>query len=284
MSDPKRFRGHDLTNPAEYPARYEMSWLRRRSRRVIARTVLVLVVFAVFVFPLGWQGALVAAFLAGVLHLAYFWRRHQTATAWHKEGYAERQSVRVLLPLEKQGYLVLHDHHHEGFQIQTLLIGAPGVWLVHAVGRAPLRRLWGNAAFLHPEKQPTPTDPAELRDHASAVSETLTAEAGETVSVRPVYLAIGDDLPESVDTDGAVPVVGKGRFPSFLAGEPARLSADAVEKLAAVAAAALPAGHGQDGSPSLPPMAVKKSLWSRRRGLEFRRETEVGDKRRPQDR
>lgn len=276
MTEPTTFQGHNLNNPAEYPARYEADWLRRRPRRAVVRMVIMVVIFAGFLAPFSWQGALVVALLAGGLHSLYVWRRHHVATAWKKDAYAERQSVRVVWPLEKQGYLILHDHFHDGVRIQTLLIGPTGVWLVHAVGRTLQRRLWGDAAFLHPGKQATPPDPGELRDQAGAVGETLAAEACEPVTVRPLYVAFGGDLPDSVDQDGAVPAMAKGVFRDYLRGEPTRLSPEEVDRLAAVAMTSLPAGRPEKGSPTVPPMAVRKSLWSRRRGPQIVRETDVG--------
>lgn len=283
MTERAHFRGRDLNNPAEYPGRYETDWLRRRHRRVTARAVLAILTFAAFFVPLTWRGALAAAILAGGLHLVYFWRRHHAATAWHKDAYAERRSVHVLLPLESQGYLVLHDHFHQGFCIQTLLIGPPGVWLVHAVGRAPLRRLWGDAAFLRPEKQPVPPEPAALADRARAVGATLTAEAGEPVTVRPLYLAVGDDVPASVRKGGLVPLVAKGLFRSYLAGEPARLEPADIDRLAVLAGTALPPRRPDRGRPSLPPMAVKKAMWPHKRGYELIRETDIARPRHRRD-
>lgn len=274
MTDAKPFRRPNLNNPAEYPARYETNWLRRRPRRILIRAVTAVVVFAAFVYPLRWPGALLAAALAVVLHVAYVWRRHRTATAWHKEAYAERRSTHTLMPLAKQGYFLLHDHFHGESRLQTLLIGPSGVWLVHAVGRAPTRRLWGNAAFLHPENQPVPRAPGELRDLAGAVGEALATEAGEPVTVRPVYLAVNDDVPESVRTEAEVPVLAAAVFrPHVLAG-PARLADDEAGRLAELAMRALPARTPGRDDPPLPPMAVKKTLYAHRRGLRHVRETE----------
>lgn len=277
MTDAKPFRGHNLNNPAEYPARYETNWLRRRSRRAIARAVLVMMVFAAFVYPFRWPGALVIALLAGGMHFAYFWRRHWAATAWHKEAYAERRSTRTLLPLRKLGHHVLHDHFHGHDRIQTLMIGPAGVWLVHAVGRAPSRRLWGDAAFLHPERQSLPPSPEELRELARAVGETLTAEAGEPVTVRPVYLAVNEDVPESVSPDAGVPVLPTGAFRMRVMSEPARLPDEEVIRLTELARRALPMRRpARENDPSLPPMAVKKSFWLHRRGLRHVKETDIG--------
>ena len=233
-------------------------------------------VFAALIYPLGWPGARIAAALAGGLHLAYIWRRHRTATAWHKEAYAERRSTRILLPLAKQGHLLLHDHFHGQSRLQTLLIGPTGVWLVHAVGRAPTRRLWGDAAFLHPEKQPVPRSPEELRELAGAVGETLTSEAGEPVTVRPVFLAVNDDVPEQIRTDGGVPILPADAFRSHVTSDPARLSDDEARRLADLATTALPARRPEGDDAPLPPMAVKKAFQVRGRGLRRVKETEFG--------
>ena len=76
--------------------------------------------------------------------------------------------------------------------------------------------------------------------------------------------------------DDGVPVLGPGTFRSHIAGEPARLSRDAVDRLAGHAVTALPAQRPGGGDPPLPPMAVKKAVWARRTGLGSARETDAG--------
>jgi hypothetical protein len=260
-----------------YPARYEADWLRRRKRRVLIRLLVVVVAFAGFVWPLSWGGALVVAFLAGCTHFLYVWRRHHLATAWHRDAYAERQSVRVLEPLRGKGYATLYDCHHEGFRVQSLLIGPTGVWLVHAVGRSRQRRLWGDAAYLHPEDQPVPPDAEALRDRALRVGEALRQETGERVTVRPIAVVVGKDTPDGLRDSSDVPVIGVKGFSSYVTGSTAVLSSRDVRRLTAAADTALPAERPpSEHHPQIPPMAVKKSLWARRGGPEFLRETEFG--------
>ncbi|HEY3684111.1 MAG TPA: hypothetical protein VGL93_13775 [Streptosporangiaceae bacterium] len=243
---------------------------------MLIRLLVVVVAFAGFVWPLAWQGALVVAFLAGSIHFLYFWRRHHLATAWNRDAYAERQSVRVLDPLRDQGYATLYDCHHEGFRVQSLLIGPTGVWLVHAVGRSRQRRLWGDAAYLHPEEQPVPPDDEALRDRADRVGEALGGETGERVAVRPIAVVVGKDTPDGLRDSSDVPVVGVKAFSSYVTGATEVLSSRDVRRLAAAADTALSAERPPPDHPPIPPMAVKKSLWARRNGPEFLRETEFG--------
>lgn len=281
---PIRDRGRDPNNPAEYPARYEADWLRRRTRRALVRAAIVVVAFTLFVWPLSWPGALVVACLAGAVHFLYCWRRHHLATAWHKDAYAERRSVRVLRPLLKRGYVVLHDRHCGSVRVQSLLIGPTGAWLVHAVGRSVQRRMWGDAAYLHPEDQPEPPDADELRDRARRVGEALGGEMGGPVPVRPVVIVVGNDTPDPLRDGGTVAVVDVGAFLAYVEDQPESLSPGDVDRIATAAESALAVERPRSEGPDLPLMAERKSLWSRRGGPRFVRETEVGRKPKRRDR
>lgn len=271
-----RNRDRDPHNPRLYPARYEADWRRRRTRRIVARTAVIVIAFGLFAWPLGWKDAMAIAALGGLVHYLYFWRRHRIATAWDHDGFAERRSVRALRPLIHHGYMALHDLHHEGVRMQTLLVGSTGVWLVHAVGRSPQRRVWGDAAYLYPEKQPVPPEPAELRARARRAAEALSAELGEPIHVRPIYVVIGHDVPDILRGTDEVPVVRSDHLAARVQTEPDVLSPERITRVAAAAEEAFsfhaPAGH----HPDIPLMAVKKSLWVRRNGPEFVRENEVG--------
>lgn len=271
-----RSRDRDLNNPKRYPARYEADWRRRRSRRTVVRTAIVVIAFALFAWPLGWKGAALVAALAGCVHFLYVWRRHRIATAWDHDGYAERHSVRALRPLNHHGYVTLHDLHHGDVRLQTLLIGTTGVWLVHAVGRSPQRRIWGDAAYLHPDRRPVPPDPEELRDRAHGVAEALGAELGEPIRVRPVFMVIGHDVPEVLLGSDEVPVVQSDHLAARVQTEPDALSRADVARVAEAATAAFSAEAPSGDDPDIPPMAVKKSLWAKGKGPEFVRETEIG--------
>ena len=271
-----RSRDRDLNNPKRYPARYEADWRRRRSRRVVVRTAIVVVTFALFAWPLGWKGAVLVAALGGCVHFLYVWRRHRIATGWDHDGYAERQSVRALRPLNHHGYVTLHDRHHGSVRLQTLLVGPTGVWLVHAVGRSPQRRVWGDAAYLHPGRQPVPPEPGELRERAHGVAEALSAELGAPIRVRPIFVVIGHDLPEALHGPEEVPVVRGDHLAARVQTEPDTLSRAEVSRVCEAARAVLSAEAPSRNDPDIPPMAVKKSLWAQNEGLGFVRETDIG--------
>ena len=271
-----RSRDRDLNNPKRYPARYEADWRRRRGRRVVVRTAIIVVTFALFAWPLGWKGAALVAALGGCVHSLYVWQRHRIATAWDHDGYAERHSVRALRPLNQRGYVTLYDRHHGGVRLQTLLIGPSGVWLVHAVGRSPQRRVWGDAAYLRPDRRPVPPDPGELRERAHGVAEALSAELGTPVRVRPIFLVIGHDVPETLHGEDEVPVVRGDHLAARVQTEPGALTRAQVIRVARAAEAALPAEAPSGDDPDIPPMAVRKSLWARGEGLGFVRETDIG--------
>lgn len=259
----------------EYPARYEVDWLHRRPRRVFVRVLLAVVAFAGFGWPLSWWGGLIVACLTAGGHFLYCWRRHHMATAWQQNAYAERRAAHLLLPLEKEGYRMLHDRRLGATRLHHVVIGPSGVWLVHGVGRARRLRILGDAAYLHPEEQSSPPGPGELRDRAAQVADAFGRRLGETVTVAPVFVVFGADTPETLRDTDDVPVVPAAELLDRIRGRDERPAPEQIERISAVADSVLPADESQPERPGLPPMAVKKSLWSGGRGPRFIRETEV---------
>lgn len=263
-------------DPTAYPGRYEASWRRRRPQRMYVRAALAVVAFALFVWPLSWEGGLFVAAIAWAAHFLYTWQRHRLATSWNRTAYAERRTAHALYPLESQGYTLLYDHDCGDIRIQVLVIGPTGVWLLHAVGRAPKRRLVGDAAFLHPADRPDPPAPEDLTARTRQVTEALAAELGEGVTVHPLMVVVGSDPPEAIQDAPPIPVTAIGDLTTRITTAQRTLPPDRVARATAAAEVALTSHRAAPSGPNLPLMAEKKSVWSRKRGPEMVRETEIG--------
>lgn len=100
-----------------------------RRQRLIVRVVAALAAAVLGWLLLGWLAALVfaaAAALADTLRVA---RRWDDAAAWRKGAAGERRTARLLRPLERAGYTVLHDRALPGSRANAdhLVIGPHGV-------------------------------------------------------------------------------------------------------------------------------------------------------------
>jgi hypothetical protein len=77
------------------------------------------------------------------------WGRRQTTEAWATGAAGERRTAELLAPLEKEGWIVLHDRRMPGSRanIDHVVVGPPGVFVVEtknysgtvSIGRSSLR-------------------------------------------------------------------------------------------------------------------------------------------------
>jgi hypothetical protein len=84
----------------------------------------------------GWSATLLVALLAG-WRLRF--RPSGGAAVWRRQAALQRRTAAALLPLEQEGYLVLHDITLPGWpaSIDHLVVGATGVWVIES-RRGPL--------------------------------------------------------------------------------------------------------------------------------------------------
>ena len=153
-------------------------------------------------------------------------RRHRLATG----AAGERRTARLLGPLERHGWTILHDLAVPGSRanIDHLVIGPGGVFVIDSKqyrGRLqldPSGRLWHGRHPLAPTLR--------AADFEAGQAAQVLPDPG--VAVVPIVAVHGAQVPSGkVVTDG-VPVVAARRLPSMLVALPAVLGPERVAWLA----------------------------------------------------
>jgi type IV secretory pathway protease TraF len=152
------------------------------------------------------------------------------AVAWRRGAAGERRTARLLSPLERHGWAVLHDLAVPGSRanLDHLVIGPGGVFVIDSKqyrGRLqldPSGRLWHGRYPL----APTPQAVSFEADQAALV---LT---DPDVVVAPIMAVHGAQVPWGKVVIDGVPVVSARRLPSMLRSLPAVLGPKRVAALA----------------------------------------------------
>jgi hypothetical protein len=172
--------------------------------------------------------------LGGLAAMAVCWglrfKPSPDAAAWRRGAAGERRTARLLDPLERHGWAILHDLAVPGSQanIDHLVIGPGGVFVIDSKqyrgrlqldrpgrlwhGRHPLARALGAASFEADQAALVLTDP--------------------DVVVVPVMAVHGAQVPWGKVVADGVPVVAARRLPSMLRELPAVLGPERVAGLA----------------------------------------------------
>jgi hypothetical protein len=171
---------------------------------------------------------------AGVAVIVAGWglrfRPSPEAVAWRRGAVGERRTARMLDPLERHGWVVLHDLALPGSHanIDHLAIGPGGVFVIDSKqyrGRFqldPSGRLWHGRHSLAPT----------LRAVSFEADQAAQVLPDPGVAVVPIVAVHGAQVPwGKVVTDG-VPVVTARRLPSLLGGLPPMLGPERVANLA----------------------------------------------------
>jgi Nuclease-related domain len=171
-------------------------------------------------------GGLAAMVAAWVLRF----RPSPDAVAWQRGAAGERRTARLLDPLERHGWTVLHDLAIPGSQanLDHLVIGPGGVFVIDSKqyrGRLqldPTGRLWHGRYPLAPTLRAV--------DFEADQAARVLPDPG--VAVVPIVAIHGAQVPwGKVVTDG-VPVVAARRLPSMLRALPPVLGPEQVARLA----------------------------------------------------
>jgi hypothetical protein len=172
--------------------------------------------------------------LGGLAAVAASWalrfRPSTDAVAWRRGSAGERRIARLLDPLERHGWAVLHDLAipHSQANIDHLAIGPGGVFVIdskHYRGRLqldPSGRLWHGRYPLAPALQAVSFE----ADQAAVV----LPDPG--MAVVPIVAVHGAQVPWGKVVVGGVPVVAARRLPSMLRALPAVLGPERVADLA----------------------------------------------------
>jgi hypothetical protein len=172
--------------------------------------------------------------LGGLAAVAAGWglrfRPSPDAVAWRRGAAGERRTARLLGPLERQGWAVLHDLAvpHSQANIDHLAIGPGGVFVIDSKqyrGRLqldPSGRLWHGRYPLAQTLQAVSFE----ADQAAVV----LPDPG--MAVVPIVAVHGAQVPWGKVVVEGVPVVSARRLPSMLRALPAVLGPERVAALA----------------------------------------------------
>jgi hypothetical protein len=178
----------------------------------------------------GWGlflGGLAAAVVAG---WGLRFKPSPDAVAWRRGAAGERHTARLLDPLERHGWAVLHDLAIPGSRanIDHLVIGPGGVFVIdskHYRGRLQLDgagRLWHGRHPLAPI----------LRAVDFEADQAARVLVDPDVVVVPIVAVHGAQVPWGKVVMNGVPVVAARRLPSMLRQLPAVLGPERVAALA----------------------------------------------------
>jgi hypothetical protein len=173
-------------------------------------------------------------FLGGLVAVVTGWglrfRPSPDAAAWRRGAAGERRTARLLDPLERHGWAVLHDLAIPGSRanIDHLVIGPGGVFVIdskHYRGRLQLDgsgRLWHGRYPLA----------LALRAVDFEADQAAQALVDPDVVVVPIVAVHGAQVPWGKVVMNGVPVVSARRLPSMLRALPAVLGPERVAALA----------------------------------------------------
>jgi hypothetical protein len=152
------------------------------------------------------------------------------AVAWRRGAVGERRTARLLDPLKRQGWAVLHDLAVPGSQanLDHLAIGPGGVFVIdskHYRGRLqldPSGRLWHGRYPLAPT----------LRTVSFEADQAAKVLPNPGVPVVPIVVVHGAQVPWAKMVADGVPVLAARRLPSMLRGLPVVLGPERIADLA----------------------------------------------------
>jgi Nuclease-related domain len=155
------------------------------------------------------------------------------AVAWQRGAAGERRTARLLDPLERQGWVVLHDLALPGSRanIDHLVIGPGGVFVIDSkqyrghIQLDPSGRLWHGRYPLAPT----------LRTVSFEADQAAQVLPDPGVAVVPIVAVHGAQVPWGKVVVEGIPVVPARRLPTMLRQLPAILGP---ERVAAVASQA----------------------------------------------
>jgi Nuclease-related domain len=135
---------------------------------------------------LGWSMGLLAGLLTG-------WRLRcrpaPSTVVWRRQAAAQRRTAGALEPLEREGYLVLHDVALPGWpaSLDHLVVGASGIWVIESSprGRPRLRR---RDVSPPAASRGTAASPRGLSGEVAAIADTL---GGSSIPVQPLLCVNG---------------------------------------------------------------------------------------------
>ena len=175
-------------------------------------------------------GLIVAGLAVAAAGWGLRFRPSPDAVAWRRGAAGARRTARLLDPLERRGWAVLHDLAVPGSRanLDHLVIGPGGVLVVDSKQYRGRLQLDGSGRLWHGRY---PLAPA-LRAVDYEADQAAPVLVDPDVVVVPIMAVHGAQVPwGKVVTDG-VPVVAAKRLPSMLRALPAVLGPERVASLA----------------------------------------------------
>jgi hypothetical protein len=179
-------------------------------------------------------GLVVAVLAAAAAGWGLRFRPSSDAVAWRRGAVGERRTSRLLAPLERHGWVVLHDLAIPGSQanLDHLVIGPGGVFVIDSKQYRGRLQLDGAGRLWH-GRYPLALALRAVDFEADRAARVLVDP--DVVVVVPIVAVHGAQVPwDKVVTNG-VPVVTARRLPSMLRALPAVLGPERVTGLAAQA-------------------------------------------------
>ncbi|MFF0572656.1 nuclease-related domain-containing protein [Streptosporangium saharense] len=224
-------------------AQYRVKLAEGRTRRLTLRAGLVLASAIVVGWLWGWLAALVVAIVVGIVDTVYRWRQHEAVRTWRKGAIGERRTARMLRPLGRRGYTVLHDRALPSGRanVDHLVIGTTGVFVVDSKNWHRGKRLVRRGRSVRVGGASGAQIVRSVVYEAGRVSETLTRSLGRPVTVIPVVAVHGADMPlVRVAKASGVPLLRASQVRGWITSQPTKLSVAEVAEVSATATRLLP--------------------------------------------
>jgi hypothetical protein len=157
-------------------------------------------------------------------------RASPDASAWRRGAAGERRTARLLGPLERHGWAVLHDLAVPGSRanLDHLTIGPGGVFVIGSKQYRGRLRLDPSGRLWHGRYPLAPT----LRAVSFEADQAAKVLTDPGVAVVPIVAVHGAQVPWGKVVVAGVPVVSARRLPSLLRQLPAVLGPERVAELA----------------------------------------------------
>ena len=175
-------------------------------------------------------GLVVAALVAVAAGWGLRFRPSPDAIAWRRGAAGERRTARLLAPLERQGWAVLHDLAVRGSRanIDHLAIGPGGVFVIDSKQYRGRLQLDPSGQLWHGRYPLTPT----LRAGSWEADQAAQVLPDPGVAVVPIVAVHSAQVPWGKVVVKGVPVVAARRLSSMLRQLPAVLGPERVAWLA----------------------------------------------------
>jgi hypothetical protein len=175
-------------------------------------------------------GLVVAALAAVAAGWGLRFRLSPEASAWQRGAAGERHTARLLAPLERHGWAVLHDLAvpDSRANIDHLVIGPGGVFVIDSKQYRGRLQLDSSGRLWHGRYPLTPA----VRAVSFEADQAAQVLADPGVAVVPIMAVHGAQVPWGKVVIDGVPVVPARRLPSLLRQLPAVLGPERVADLA----------------------------------------------------